>query len=112
MTKVLLWLLVLSGAAILGWGLQRRDRMIQFPFLAAVVFMGWVTPQLFGLKSYPRRPPGALERTIFMAWLCLLGRLSPLEVNLSYDIGLSADALVTSKFSRPRAKRSRRSTRA
>jgi len=72
MTEFLLWLLVLSGAAILVWGWQRRDRMIQFPFLAAVVFMGWITPQLLGLTSYPRRPPGALEKTILMAWLCLL----------------------------------------
>jgi hypothetical protein len=72
MTEILLWLLALSGAAILVWGLRRRDRMIQFPFLAAVVFMGWVTPQLLGLTSYPSRPPGALEKTIFMAWLCLL----------------------------------------
>ena len=72
MTEVLLWLLVLSDAAILVWGWQRRDRMIQFPFLAAVVFMGWVTPQLLGLTSFPGRPPGALEKTIFMAWLCLL----------------------------------------
>ena len=72
MTEFLLWLLVLSGAAILVWGWQRRDRMIQFPFVAAVVFLGWVTPQLFGLTSYPSRPQGALEKTIFMAWLCLL----------------------------------------
>jgi len=72
MTEILLWLLMLSGAAILVWGLQSRDRMIQFPFLAAVAFMGWVTPQLLGLTSYPSRPPGALEKTIFMASLCLL----------------------------------------
>jgi hypothetical protein len=72
MTEGLLWLLVISDAAILIWGMQRRDRMIQFPFLAAVVFMGWVAPQLLGLTSYPGRPPGALEKTIFMAWLCLL----------------------------------------
>jgi hypothetical protein len=72
MTEILLWLLMLSGAAILVWGLQSRDRMIQFPFLAVVVFIGWVTPQLLGLTSYPSRPQGALEKTIFMAWLCLL----------------------------------------
>jgi len=38
MTEILLWPLMLPGAAILVWGLQSRDRMIQFPFLAAVVF--------------------------------------------------------------------------
>jgi hypothetical protein len=81
MTEVLLWLIVLSGAAILVWGLWRRDRMIQFPFLAAVVFMGWVTPQLLGLTSYPSRPPGALEKTIFMAWLCLLACWAGYVVN-------------------------------
>ena len=51
MTEVLLWLLVLSGAATPRLGLSATDRMIQFPFLAAVVFMGWVTPQLLGLAS-------------------------------------------------------------
>jgi len=81
MTEILLWLLMFSGAAILVWGLQRRDRMIQFPFLAAVVFIGWVTPQLFGLTSYPSRPPGALEKTIFMAWLCLLACWAGYVVN-------------------------------
>ncbi|WP_328985153.1 hypothetical protein [Thiorhodovibrio winogradskyi] len=62
----------MTGLAILVWGLMKRDRMIQFPFLAAVVFLGWVMPQLVGLTNRSDLPAGALEKTIFMAFLCLI----------------------------------------
>lgn len=55
----------------MGWGLMKRDRMIQFPFLAAVVFVGWMLPQLLGLTSNSFLPKGGLEKTIFMAILCV-----------------------------------------
>lgn len=71
MTTLLLGLLVLVCFTILGWGLIRRERMVQYPFLAAGVFLGWMLPQLLGLTQYPFLPPGALEKTIFMAILCL-----------------------------------------
>ncbi len=73
MTDLLLGLYVSTGIAILAWGLRRRDRMIQYPFLAAGVFVGWVLPQLFGLSSYASWPSGALEKTIVMATLCMAG---------------------------------------
>jgi hypothetical protein len=42
MTEILLWLLMLSGAAILVWGLQSRDRKT-------------ITPRLFGNTQVRRR---------------------------------------------------------
>lgn len=67
----LLWVLTLECLAILGWGMLRRERMIQFPFLAGAVFFGWVLPQLIGLTSNRLLPTGGLEKTTLMAILCL-----------------------------------------
>lgn len=64
-------LLLIQCIAVVGWGLLRRERMIQYPFLAAVVFLGWVMPQLFGLSNEPNLPNGALEKTVLMSMLCL-----------------------------------------
>lgn len=71
MTNLLIWFLVFECLAIVAWGLVRRERMIQYPFLAAVVFLGWVIPQLFDLSNVPFLPDGALEKTVFMSMLCL-----------------------------------------
>jgi hypothetical protein len=71
MTQVLMIILATLGLAIIGWGVRRRERMIQFPFLAAAVFLGWMFPQLMGLTEHPFLPGGGLEKTIFMAILCL-----------------------------------------
>ncbi|MCC8992031.1 MAG: hypothetical protein LM514_05545 [Streptococcus sp.] len=71
MTSFLLFLFVLICLVIIGWGLMKRDRIIQFPFLAAAVFVGWMLPQLLGLTSNSFLPKGGLEKTIFMAILCV-----------------------------------------
>ena len=71
MTNFLLWVLAIQALAIVGWGMMRRERMIQFPFLAAAVFLGWMFPQLMGLTAHRFLPAGGLEKTIFMAILCL-----------------------------------------
>ena len=71
MTQFLLFILALLGVTIIIWGTWRQERMIQFPFLAAAVFLGWMFPQLLGLTNNPWLPSGALEKTIFMAILCL-----------------------------------------
>jgi len=70
MISYLLWAFALQCLAILYWGLRERERMIQFPFLAAAVFLGWMLPQLVGLSNHPFLPHGGLEKTIFMAILC------------------------------------------
>ena len=71
MATLLLWVLVFQCLAIICWGTVRRDRMIQFPFLASGVFFGWILPQLVGLTSNRFLPAGGLEKTVLMAILCL-----------------------------------------
>ncbi|MGR9099995.1 MAG: hypothetical protein ACU826_05450 [Gammaproteobacteria bacterium] len=71
MTALLLSVLSLQCLGIIGWGLIQRKRMVQFPFLAAGVFLGWIVPQLLGLRHNPFLPAGALDKTIIMAIMCL-----------------------------------------
>lgn len=72
MAQTLLAVLVLACLALLIWGFQKPQRIMQYPFLAAVAFSGWVLPQLVGLSTDPTRfPPGALSKTIFMTLLCV-----------------------------------------
>ena len=73
MIELLLGLYFFAGITILAWGFRRPPRMLQFPFLAAGVFMGWMLPQLLGLSGYANWPRGALEKTIAMAALCMCG---------------------------------------
>ena len=72
MTYLLLFLLVSSCAGLLAWGFHKPGRMIQYPFLAAAVFAGWVLPQLIGLSNNPRMPDGALDKTVLMTLLCVM----------------------------------------
>jgi hypothetical protein len=71
MTDLLLLLLLAECAALLAWGLVRSDRLLQYPFLAAAVTLGWVFPQLMGLSSTSALPSGALDKTLLMIILCL-----------------------------------------
>lgn len=71
MTTFLLWLLIFELLALIAWGLMRRDRTFQFPFLAAAGFAGYLLPQIIGLTQEPYLPHGALAKTLFMAILCL-----------------------------------------
>ena len=64
-------LLILVCLAVIGWGLTRRGRVIEFPFLMACVYAGWLIPQLVGLTNNTTLPKVGLEKTIFMATLCL-----------------------------------------
>ncbi|MFA7665638.1 MAG: hypothetical protein WCY32_05900 [Burkholderiaceae bacterium] len=73
MKELLFALYLFAGIAILAWGFLRSRRMLQFPFLAASVFMGWMFPQLLGLSGYDNWPRGALEKTTAMAALCMIG---------------------------------------
>ena len=72
MTTLLLLILFFLCTWLLIWGFRKPERMIQYPFLAAAVFTGWVLPQLLGLSNSLRLPAGALEKTIFMTFLCVM----------------------------------------
>lgn len=71
MAGLLFWLLFVECLLILSWGLIRRERLLQYPFLAATVFAGWVLPQIAGLLISQALPEGCLEKTLLMAILCL-----------------------------------------
>ena len=73
MNELLLGLSIIGVVLVISWGLLQRSRQIQYPFLIATVYIGWVTPQLVGLSLAPPYdlPPGALSKTIVMATLCL-----------------------------------------
>ncbi|MEA1049011.1 hypothetical protein U5801_04180 [Lamprobacter modestohalophilus] len=71
MSGLLLGVLVTECLLILWWGMRERSRMIQYPFLVAAVYLGWMLPQLLGLLHDSYLPEGALAKTIFMAILCL-----------------------------------------
>jgi hypothetical protein len=64
-----LFLLVSSG---IGLSMSSRPGgMLQYPFLATTVMVGWVAPQFLGLMNSNMPPSGSLQKTIFFATLCL-----------------------------------------
>ena len=71
LTTFLLCIFALECAVITIWGLKKNERMIQFPFLVAMVFIGWVLPQLLGLRNSIDAPEGALNKVIIMSSLSL-----------------------------------------
>lgn len=73
MASFLILCLAIECILILGWGLLRRERLLQFPVLAAAVFAGWVFPQFVGLRNHEGIPPGALEKALVMTILCFGG---------------------------------------
>lgn len=73
MIEILLFFLGILCLLIMFVELSKKDGIYQFPFWAAGTFAGFVLIQLMGLAvNADRLPPGALEKTILMAILCLL----------------------------------------
>ncbi|MDA0323393.1 MAG: hypothetical protein O2923_11860 [Verrucomicrobia bacterium] len=58
----LLILYVIVGATMLVWGLQRVDRLFQYPFLAGVGWILFLLPQIIGLMRHPDRLPEGVVR--------------------------------------------------
>ena len=71
MNEVLLVILLAQCLALFVAGLSGRGRIYEFPFLIAVVVLGWAVPQLIGLTNDPFLPPGALAKTLVMTNLCV-----------------------------------------
>lgn len=71
MTYTLIALLAIECGLILVWGLKQRERYMQFPILAAAVFLGWLMPQFLGLTKFYGLPAGALDKTVLMAIFCM-----------------------------------------
>lgn len=72
MITFLLFVLTVLCVYLLVWGFRKRERLIQYPFLAGTVFAGWVLPQAIGLSNDQNLPSGALDKTLFMTFLCIM----------------------------------------
>ena len=69
--SIYFWIFVGATIGLLIWGLRYRGRIYEFPFLAGVVFAGFVLPQLIGLVlNAAMLPPNALDRLLLMSTLC------------------------------------------
>src|ERR1700674_4483283 len=67
MTRFLICLLILQLLAMLAWGLMQRARALQYPFLVAVGFAGYLLPQFIGLSQMSNLPNGSLNKALIMA---------------------------------------------
>jgi hypothetical protein len=72
MTIFLLLCLLLLCLAILMEGLIQGVRINQFPFLAALVFLGFIVFPLFGLLNTKYLPAWSLERYLIMSILSVI----------------------------------------
>ena len=70
MEKLLLLILFVSCASCVVLGIARRNGMIWYPFLFAVVILGWAFPQLLAISESGLAPGHALSKTIIMIILC------------------------------------------
>jgi hypothetical protein len=72
MIGVLVVLLCLLCAGLIAWGLVKRERLLQFPFLAAWAVALQILPQLYAVRSsvmpYPSDGP---PKVLLMTLLCL-----------------------------------------
>lgn len=68
----LTWIFILIVAWFFAAGVQRPEKMYQFPFLASVMTLGFIIPQLPSLANDPFLPSGAYVKAMLMAILCLL----------------------------------------
>jgi len=66
------WIFILIVAWYFAAGIQRAEKMYQFPFLASVMTLGFIVPQLPALANDPFLPSGAYVKTMLMGVLCLL----------------------------------------
>jgi hypothetical protein len=60
MIYILITVLAIMSGLILAWRRRRHERYMQFPILAAAVFLGWLMPQFLGLANAHGLPFGAL----------------------------------------------------
>jgi hypothetical protein len=71
--SVLLMIFLTLIILFASWDMRSRERMIQFPFLATIVFGCWMAPQFIGLhyKPGPFVNANGYESALVMAILCL-----------------------------------------
>src|SRR4051794_23565842 len=57
---------------LLGWGMRKRGRIFEYPFLVAIMGFSFVLPQMPALASDPFLPEGAYEKTVVFTILCFI----------------------------------------
>ena len=57
---------------MVAWGVVQRERALQYPFLVAVGFTGYLLPQFMGLSQMRYLPDESLDKALIMAIVCLL----------------------------------------
>ncbi|KQY26678.1 hypothetical protein [Rhizobium sp. Root482] len=78
---------------LLGWGMIRRERLFEFPFLVGVMTFSFIIPQVPGLAEDHFLADGAFNRTVafsiaclFMCWLGWRKNAKPLRfMNVQFD---------------------------
>jgi hypothetical protein len=78
----LLLLVAASTTAMAIWSLRSRDGMLQFPFLASAVYLGWILPPAIGLANNYAIPEGSYSAMMLMAFLCLVAIFAAQEIQL------------------------------
>jgi hypothetical protein len=71
MITTLILVLVSTCGAGLCWGLRNKGRLYSFPFLATLVYCGWVLPQVFSLMDNKLIPASGFLSFLIMAILSL-----------------------------------------
>lgn len=82
--------------AMILHGLVRAGRPYHFPFLAAATYFFFILPQAPGLIADRFTPPGAAEKTLLMAILCLA------MCGLGWRFGVDRPAFPRLRFSESR----------
>lgn len=73
---ILLAVFLLECGYALWWGLSRRDRVFQYPFLAGTAWSFYILPQSLGIINNPEllphivRQSHGIEKTLLMTILC------------------------------------------
>jgi len=71
MSQLFLWLFISICIGILGWGMLRPDRIYQYPFYMAAIFLSFMVPQAFALIENPGAAKlEAIDRVMLMCCLC------------------------------------------
>ena len=65
------YLLALSCIAIILWEIRLPEKIYQYPFLSASIFLSFLVPQAFSLARYPLfLRTTSIEQTLLMSCLC------------------------------------------
>lgn len=71
MNTLLVFCLFVGVILLICWGMIRRERIYEFPFLTGVITFSFILPQVPGLASERFLPEGAFARTALFMMLCL-----------------------------------------